>query len=104
MSTILKGPVSPLGVHLEALGAHLEHTWRPLGLQDAPGVQQKGSKGVQRAKIEPERESEHDFGAHVVDFILDIRPTHCIDMAPWLVRGEGEGGRLLGEPVPEQYI
>ena len=40
---------------------HLETTWRPLGVQDAPEVQQKSSKGVQKAKIEPERESGHDF-------------------------------------------
>ena len=79
VSTILKGPVSPLGVHLEALGAHLEHTWCPLGLQDAPGVQQKGSKGVQRAKIEPECESELDFEAPVIYFRFALRPTHCID-------------------------
>ena len=47
------------------LGGHLEATWRPLGVQDAPEVQQKSSKGVQKAKIEPERESEHDFGGQL---------------------------------------
>ena len=32
-----------------------------LEVQDAPEVQQKSSKDVQKAKIEPEREREHGF-------------------------------------------
>ena len=53
----LQDTCRPLGV----LGGHLEPTWRPLALWDAPGVQQKSSKSVHKDKIEPERESEHDF-------------------------------------------
>ena len=44
VSTVSKGPVSPLGVHLEELGAHLASTW-------TPGCTWSSAEGFQRRPV-----------------------------------------------------
>ena len=56
------------------IGAQLELIWIPLGVQDAPAVQQKDFKGIQKVKIEPERESGHDFERQLGELGSHLEP------------------------------